>query len=196
MIFGVRRWPIVPTLVVLAAAATMVALGFWQLDRLGQKEAMIADFSRNAQSSSVVDLTSLADADRLAYRRVRIACAQPTDWNAVAGRSADDVAGYVHRYLCHAGKPAVFADIGWSQAPRDPSFAGGEVTGVLVRLGDDYKVVASEGIAGLQPIARPDPHDMPNNHLAYAVQWFFFALTALVIYVLALRRQQRDNAAA
>jgi surfeit locus 1 family protein len=43
--------------------------------------------------------------------------------------------------------------------------------------------------AKLQPNARPDPNDIPNNHLSYAVQWFLFALTALVIYGLALRKR-------
>ncbi len=33
---------------------------------------------------------------------------------------------------------------------------------------------------------------MPNNHLSYAVQWFSFAATALIIYALALRRRRRD----
>ncbi len=42
-------------------------------------------------------------------------------------------------------------------------------------------------------MAPPDPNDLPNNHLAYAGQWFFFALTALVIYWLALRRRWREK---
>ena len=45
--------------------------------------------------------------------------------------------------------------------------------------------------AGLDQLAPPDPRDMPNNHLSYAVQWFLFALTALVIYFLALRKKWR-----
>ena len=53
------------------------------------------------------------------------------------------------------------------------------------------RLVASEPpVAGLEPLARPDPSGIPNNHLAYAGQWFFFALTALVIYWLALRRRR------
>ena len=40
-------------------------------------------------------------------------------------------------------------------------------------------------------LAPPDPGDLPNNHLMYAGQWFFFALTALVIYLLALRKRRR-----
>ena len=52
------------------------------------------------------------------------------------------------------------------------------------------RLVADPPVAGLQPMARPDPGDLPNNHLTYAGQWFFFALTALIIYVLALRRRR------
>lgn len=55
------------------------------------------------------------------------------------------------------------------------------------------KLVADEGQGGLEPLARPDPANLPNNHLAYAGQWFFFALTALVIYVLALRARLRKQ---
>ena len=43
--------------------------------------------------------------------------------------------------------------------------------------------------AGLLPLERPDPSDLPNNHIAYAWQWFLFALTALVIYGLAVRKR-------
>ena len=50
-------------------------------------------------------------------------------------------------------------------------------------------MVAIEPVAGLQPLAAPDPADLPNNHLAYAGQWFLFALTALVIYGLVLRQK-------
>jgi surfeit locus 1 family protein len=38
----IRRIPIVPTLVVLAAVATMIGLGVWQLQRRAWKEALIA----------------------------------------------------------------------------------------------------------------------------------------------------------
>ena len=42
-----RSIPIIPTLIVLAAAAIMIRLGFWQLDRLHQKEAMLARMRRH-----------------------------------------------------------------------------------------------------------------------------------------------------
>jgi surfeit locus 1 family protein len=51
--------------------------------------------------------------------------------------------------------------------------------------------VADPPLAGLAANARPDPADIPNNHWSYAVQWFLFAGTALVIYALALRKRLR-----
>ena len=52
-----------------------------------------------------------------------------------------------------------------------------------------WRIIANPPLAGLSANAVPDPSDLPNNHLAYAVQWFLFALTALVIYFLALRKR-------
>ena len=56
--------------------------------------------------------------------------------------------------------------------------------------------VAAPPQAGLAQLALPDPRDLPNNHLSYAVQWFLFATTALVIYVLALRKKWRAEGGA
>ena len=49
------------------------------------------------------------------------------------------------------------------------------------------------GAAGLQPSAPPAVSDIPNNHRSYAVQWFAFAIIAVVIYALALRGRQRSK---
>jgi cytochrome oxidase assembly protein ShyY1 len=43
---------------------------------------------------------------------------------------------------------------------------------------------------GLSPSRAPDPSSVPDNHLAYAVQWFAFAAMAIVIYAFALRRRR------
>jgi cytochrome oxidase assembly protein ShyY1 len=56
------------------------------------------------------------------------------------------------------------------------------------------RLVADPPLAGLAANARPDPSDIPNNHLSYAVQWFLFAVTALVIYLLALRKRLAGRA--
>ena len=83
--------------------------------------------------------------------------------------------------------------IGWSQDPRSPEWSGGEVGGFIGPAGKGVRLVAAPAQAGLQQLAAPDPNDVPNNHLAYAFQWFFFAITALAIYWLALRRKWREG---
>lgn len=204
----IGRVPIIPTIIVIAAAAVMVALGFWQLGRLDEKEALIAQYEGNQDLSPMRGFAAfpaqtaednISHLDASLFRTVEIACDDPRDWKGVAGRNENDRAGYVHMFVCDSaanGADAVtrlYATIGWSRSPQQPDWAGGTVTGILSTAGDDYEVVAGEPLAGLEPLARPDPSDLPNNHLAYAGQWFFFALTALVIYFLALRRRWRDD---
>ena len=77
-------------------------------------------------------------------------------------------------------------------APAQSRQGGGQVGGVIAPGG---RLIAAQPLPGLQASARPDPRDVPNNHLSYAVQWFLFALTALVIYVLAVRKKWRATAA-
>ena len=55
-------------------------------------------------------------------------------------------------------------------------------------------LVAAEPAAGLTANSRPDIGLVPNNHLAYAGQWFFFAAVAALIYLVALRRRLASRA--
>jgi surfeit locus 1 family protein len=50
-------------------------------------------------------------------------------------------------------------------------------------------LVADVPASGMAASAPPSVDSIPNNHLAYAVQWFIFAGVALAIYCLALRRR-------
>ncbi|MEY4159931.1 MAG: hypothetical protein RLZZ136_552, partial [Pseudomonadota bacterium] len=80
--------------------------------------------------------------------------------------------------------------LGWSAQSAPVAWAGGAVNGTYLAKGAfGGVVVADPPLAGLAANARPDPADLPNNHLAYAVQWFLFAATALIIYGLALRKR-------
>ena len=197
-----RKVPVIATIVVLAAVAIMVALGFWQLGRLEEKEALIARYA-SAADLPAVELSDLREAGDLQFRRVRIACPSPFGWEAVAGRNRNGQTGYVHRYTCQTqsvrgsdhpdGHIVVYGEIGWSPGPDQPDWTGGDIEGVLAPLGDNFKLVSATPYAGLEASALPDPGELPNNHLAYAVQWFLFALTALVIYPLALHRRWRDK---
>lgn len=186
-----RRVPIAATVIVLAAVAIMLALGVWQLQRKEAKEAMIARFERSqALSSAVPWPADSREWDSALYRSSSFECTEVLDLEATSGRSARGQPGWAHeaRCLTARGGEATVA-IGWSKDPRPPGWSGGEVAGIVAPAGESIKLVAAPPKAGLEQLAAPDPRDIPNNHLAYAGQWFFFAATALVIFVLALRRR-------
>lgn len=191
----IRRIPLLPTLAVALAVATMIWLGFWQLQRLHWKEDLLATYGRaETMSSDVPWPRSPAEYEKSEYRHSRVDCARVLSIEARAGRSATDVAGWSHEARCVLadGGEAKIA-LGWSVGPDSPQWAGGEVGGFIGPSGKGIKLVAAPAQAGLQQLAAPDPRDIPNNHLAYAVQWFLFALTAVIIYVLALRKRWREN---
>ncbi len=188
------RVPVIPTIVVAAAIATMIALGVWQLNRMDEKQAMLARYgAAQTMSAQVPYPADPAGIDAVLYRQTSVTCASLSGATTVAGRSAAGEPGLAHRATCNLPNgQAVTLDFGFSRDPAPVEWGGGEVRGTIAPGG---RIVASQGVAGLEPLARPDPANIPNNHLAYAGQWFFFALTALVIYILALRRRGRDASA-
>ncbi|MET4131518.1 surfeit locus 1 family protein [Porphyrobacter sp. MBR-155] len=183
------RLPIIPTIIVLAAVATMIALGVWQLGRKAEKEALIARYEVAAGEGEVALFPLEGEGEEVLFRRSLLGCNAVESIEAVSGTSAEGQKGWVHRARCVEGLHAVVpVDLGFSRDLAKPAFTGGLISGVIA---PGPRLVADPPMAGLQAMAKPDPADLPNNHLAYAGQWFFFALTALVIYVLALRRRRR-----
>ncbi len=188
-----RRLPVLPTLLVLVAVGIMIRLGFWQLDRLHQKEALLARYAAAGTLSAVVAWPRDPDAaESSLYRRSRIDCREVTGATAIAGQDAAGEAGQAHVALCRlADGGTARVVLGWSRDPAAPDWRGGLVTGTIA---PGPRLVADPPLAGLAANARPDPSSIPNNHLSYAVQWFLFAGVALVIYVLALRKRLADTA--
>jgi surfeit locus 1 family protein len=188
----IRRLPVLPTLLVLAAAGIMIRLGFWQIDRLHQKEALLARYAAaQAMSADVPFPQSTAAAEAVLYRHARVDCREVTEATAKAGSNAKGKVGLAHYARCNltgGGKADVV--LGWSQDPAERDWRGGEVMGVIA---PGPRLVADPPLAGLEANARPDPADIPNNHFSYAVQWFLFAATALVIYALAVRKRLRGK---
>lgn len=187
-----KRIPIVPTLIVLAAAAYMIHLGLWQLERLGEKEAMLARYAAAQASAEEVRWPEAVSSTQQAlYHRSRLDCRAAEAPTTLSGRNAKGTAGLAHVVTCidaEGGKRQVV--LGWSRDPSTPAWTGGLVTGWIA---PGPRLVADPPQAGLEANARPDPKDIPNNHLAYAVQWFLFAGVALVIYALALRKRMRGG---
>lgn len=187
-----KRLPVLPTIVVAAAVATMLALGFWQLARKGEKEAMIARYSQAVELPGEVAFPRTpAEIESALYRRSKVECDRITARRTVAGSGPSGESGLAQIVTCdlNGGGTSEIA-LGLSRSPGPVAWRGGEVLGFVSNAGKGaVRLVAAPPVADLAPMARPDPRDLPNNHLAYAVQWFLFALTAVVIYALALRRR-------
>ena len=185
---NLARLPLIPTVLVAAAAATMVGLGFWQLDRREEKSALLARYAAAASDDSVVRWDAVQEnVPDFLYRRARLDCERVDMTSAIAGQNEAGQSGLAITAQCAtpAGGTGMVV-LGWSQAPVTPDWQGGRVEGVIA---PGPRLVADPPVAGLAANAIPDPSEIPDNHLAYAVQWFFFAATALVIYGLAVRKR-------
>lgn len=196
-----RRIPVLPTILVVAAVAVMITLGLWQgLVRLPEKEAQLAQLAANPVRPPVAFPTT--PDDRLLFRRTSALCRDVTGISRAGAGSA----GYRLIATCRtaAGTPAIKVQLGTTRDPlKDVQWSGGRVSGWISHAPDatpmisrlfshvpqEMLLVSDKPLAGLVANTRPDISLVPNNHLAYAGQWLFFAALACVIYVLALRRR-------
>ncbi|QVM84281.1 SURF1 family cytochrome oxidase biogenesis protein [Novosphingobium decolorationis] len=186
-----RSIPIVSTLVVLLAVGVMIALGLWQLERREEKAQLLAHYAGAAGLTQEIAWPRQGPGAQLLYRRAHLTCTAVTATSAVAGRNRNDETGFARTATCAlAGGGEARVVLGWTRRPDGKgTWQGGEVHGVIA---PGPRLVADPALGGLEANALPDPSDLPNNHLSYAVQWFSFALTALVIYAMVLRRKGRS----
>ncbi|WP_366519898.1 SURF1 family protein [uncultured Croceicoccus sp.] len=184
-----RRIPVFATLVVGVAVAVMIALGIWQYRRAQEKTAIIAYYEQAQGRSEPVPFPQNETASEAAlYRQSQVDCAEVIEQGAIGATARDGRKGWGQVAQCRlrgGGEAEVM--LGWVLQPGVRPWDGGVVTGTVAPAGMGVRLVADPPQAGLAPLARPDPHNLPNNHISYMVQWFFFAATALVIYGLALR---------
>lgn len=187
-----KRIPIIATIVVLLAVGTMIALGLWQLQRMQWKDDLLTHYRQALSMSSDAQWPQ----DRVAvegvlYRHATVTCEKVLNLGAEAGHNDKGVTGWASVARCQIGG-AGQADVvlGWSTAPTPATWDGGTVQGFIGPGRDgEARLIAAPPQAGLVANAMPDPADIPNNHFSYAIQWFLFAATAMVIYVLAVRKK-------
>lgn len=199
-----RRPPLLPTLVVLTATVTMVALGVWQLRRAAWKEALLAQYHANA-ALPALDLDPLlargdAAGAPLAFRRVLVTChARNIAPASHGGRSLRGEGGYSYVIPCRPGARGlagrIMVNVGWTALPMHDARldADGLVAGRFgaAEPGAPLVITSASAQPPLAPSAPASIDRVPNNHMMYAVQWFIFAALAIFIYVLALRRRRR-----
>lgn len=207
-----RRWPIVPTLLVGLAALAMVGLGVWQLQRHGEKRAAIALIRSNLDKPAVIYPKLGPVQPDMLFRRSATHCLRVESWTTDAGRAADGSTGFRLIAHCSTGAegPGALIEAGVAARPDlRPQWNGGPVSGWIVEEPDHRsllghltgpKITLRPMLIADNPLdpalkapAPPQIETIPNNHLGYALQWFAFAIIALLIYGIALSRRQRGE---
>lgn len=234
-----RIWPIV--LWAGLGIAVLLALGTWQLFRLGEKQALLAEIAERAMAPPLSLTEVLARRDK----------GEDIEFDAVKLRGVFDHTAERHKLASFEGSPGwqiitpfksdegimalvdrgvVSADLK-DAAKRNESFAPVELNAVVrahssergffdpdndadgnlwywwdvpamlssVAIAPDLKVAPFI----LQELPGSDPNRFPrsaspevqlrNNHLQYAVTWFAFAATLLVIAGLFIRKQRKTT---
>ena len=190
----IRRLPLIPTLIVLAAVAVMIGLGVWQLQRAHWKDSLIARYAAAENMPPIAWPNGpLRDADLPLYRHATGLCQRVVAKRSVVGHNASGEPGYAHVADCATGAegPGMSVVLGWSKDPNARTdWKGGLVSGIIAPdRRSRMRLVAASPAPGLEANAPPSLDAIPNNHRSYALQWFAFALIALVIFALAVRQR-------
>jgi surfeit locus 1 family protein len=192
-----RRVPLVATIVVAAAVAVMSGLGIWLLQRARWKEGLLTQYAQAEKLPPIAFPTGpLRDNQLPLFRHATGVCLRIAGKRAMAGENRAGEPGYVQVVDCVTGAegPGMSVELGWSKNPNAKfNWPGGPVSGVITPdRRNRMRLVAASAPAGLEPSAEPSLASIPNNHRSYALQWFAFAATALLIYGLALAKKLKD----
>lgn len=110
-----RVIPVVPTLIVAATLAVLVSLGLWQIDRMHQKEAMLARYHANSAAAPAPLPADIDDPERYAFRQVLLDCTFEGEARISPGASPTGKAGQHVYALCRQNgrEDRVVVDLGW-----------------------------------------------------------------------------------
>lgn len=177
------------------ALPLLIGLGIWQLQRMHWKEGLLADMAA-AAGRPLLEAGDGAIPPDAAFRQVRVAVnCPPQEPLGEAGRNVQGMSGWAFALDCTAGGgQKVQWVIGWAERPdgwRQADVPAGEtrIEGLAAPgARAAWRITPSAALPPLLPVAPPSPADIPNNHFAYAIQWFAFAGVLLLIYGLLVRR--------
>jgi surfeit locus 1 family protein len=203
-----KRFPWLATLLTLVMVPILIGLGIWQLERRAWKAELKAQLAA-APTLPPVTATgfaaALADATPLQYRRAVLDCRPGSvkPYDLKGGQSAAGASGFLVLVDCgdpalrHGDGPGVVVVAGWNERPdtTTPVAVATRFDGLIIDrpYGDDkrrpqYMLIPRTAVPPLAPSLMPDPADLSDNHLSYAIQWFSFAAILIVIYGIWLRR--------
>lgn len=201
-----RRVPVIPTLITAIGVLILCGLGRWQLERRAWKADLIA----RLEAAATLPPVSPAEFRRamqgeisVQYRRAEIGChAGPRKpYDLRPGSSAGGTSGYFVVVSCRPNDlpPDIVAVAGWTRRidakdaviDLDHEFAGVVIERPYGDAPDRprFMLIPDAPVAPLGKPQQPRPADLPDNHLAYAGQWFGLAIALAAIYGLWLRRR-------
>jgi len=192
-----RRLPIVPTIVVAAAVALMIGLGFWQISRAHENEQLLSQYKAASKLPPIAYPAPPFKGPLPLFRWATGFCQRIVGHRAAEGRNRSGEIGWVQIVDCATGAegPGMSVEVGWSKDPNARvNWSGGPVSGVIVR--DRYRqirLIAASAPPGLDQAELPSAQTAmlvtPSRNRFYALQWFSFAAIALIIYGLAVRKR-------
>ena len=95
----IRKWPLVPTILVAAAVATMIGLGFWQLERRQEKLALLDRLAAAQDQPPIAWPTAPSSAPLPLYRAATGHCLSVTGFRTAAGQNREGDRFPGHRRL-------------------------------------------------------------------------------------------------
>lgn len=113
----IRKFPLIPTILVGLAIAVMIGLGIWQLERREQKLALLENYEA-AAGLPPIGWPSLPPKEPLPlFRYATGNCLQVTGFRTAAGQNLKGEPGFLVIADCRTGAegPGMAVELGWSK---------------------------------------------------------------------------------
>ncbi len=191
----------------------MIGLGFWQLERKAHNALLLKQVSAN-KSKPAITYPGLGPVSMSAlHRKSSVNCLRVSAWTEDSGSDNTGKTGtrYLAECVTGAEGPGALIVAGISARPNETiDWNGGQVEGIITTEPDRQSMIAKlfgkrivlrpmlvskDGLGGLRAADPPSLSKIESKISSngfYAIQWFFFASAAAIIYVLAVRKRTKQ----